>query len=112
MKIFIVLVILITLAIIFFQYTRSKNLEKLFISLASLLLIIVLGVMGNLTRQILPLFLAHIVLLVISWGGLILYLLKDKYYWWVIFSPVVTIGLFLLLELLTGSAHELSIFGS
>ncbi len=111
MKALIILAILATLGIIFFQYTRSKDLKKLFIALGSFLLIISLGVMGNLTRQIIPLFMAHIVLIIISWGGLMVYLFRDRYYWWIIFSPVVTIGLFLLLELLTGSGHELPILG-
>jgi hypothetical protein len=102
----IILSILATLAIIFFQYSRNKDLKKLFIALGSFLLIVSLGIMGNLTRQVIPLFMAHIVLIVIAWGGLMVYLVRDRYYWWVIFSPVVTIGLFLLLELLTGSGHE------
>ncbi len=107
MKALIILAILATLTIIFFQYTRSKDLKKLLIALGSFGLIVSLGVMGNLTRQVIPLFLAHIVLMIAAWGGLILYLIRDRYYWWVIFSPVVTIGLFLLLELLTGSGHEI-----
>jgi len=111
MKALIILVILATLAIIFFQYSRNKDLKKLFIALGSFLLIVSLGIMGNLTRQVIPLFMAHIVLIVIAWGGLMVYLMRDRYYWWIIFSPFVTIGLFLLLELLTGSGHELLIFG-
>ena len=111
MKALIILVILATLAIIFFQYSRNKDLKKLFIALGSFLLIVSLGIMGNLTRQVIPLFMAHIVLIVIAWGGLMVYLMRDRYYWWIIFSPFVTIGLFLLLELLTGSGHELPIFG-
>ncbi|MCD6213157.1 MAG: hypothetical protein J7J02_09270 [Sulfurovum sp.] len=106
MKALIILSILATLAIIFFQYSRNKDLKKLFIALGSFLLIVSLGIMGNLTRQVIPLFMAHIVLIVIAWGGLMVYLMRDRYYWWIIFSPVVTIGLFLLLELLTGSGHE------
>jgi len=107
MKVFIILAILVTLAIIFFQYSRNKDLKKLFIALGSFLIIVSLGIMGNLTRQIIPLFMAHIVLIVIAWGGLMVYLMRDKYYWWIIFSPVVTIGLFLVLEFLTGSGHEI-----
>ncbi len=111
MKALIILAILATLAIIFFQYTRSKDLKKLFIALGSFLLIISLGFIGNLTRQVMPLFMAHIILIIVAWGGLIVYLIRDKYYWWIIFSPVMPIGLFLLLELLTGSGHELPILG-
>ena len=106
MKALIILAILATLTIIFFQYSRNKDLKKLFIALGSFALIISLGVMGNLTRQVIPLFMAHIVLIVMAWGGLLWYLIRDRYYWWLIFSPLVTIGLFLLLELLTGSGHE------
>jgi len=107
MKALIILAILVTLAIIFFQYSRNKDLKKLLIALGSFLIIVSLGIIGNLTRQIIPLFMAHIVLIVVSWGGLIVYLVRDRYYWWIIFSPVVTIGLFLVLELLTGSGHEI-----
>ena len=107
MKALIILAILATLAIIFFSYSRNKDLKKLFIALGSFLLIISLAIVGNVTRQVMPLFLAHIVLIVVAWGGLMVYIMRDKYYWWVIFSPLVTIGLFLLLELLTGSGHEI-----
>ena len=107
MKALIILAILATLAIIFFSYSRNKDLKKLFIALGSFLLIISLAIVGNVTRQVMPLFLAHIVLIVVAWGGLMVYIVRDKYYWWIIFSPMVTIGLFLLLELLTGSGHEM-----
>ena len=107
MKALLLVVILITFGAIFFQYYRNKNLKKLLISLGTFAAIISLGVVGNLTRQVFPLFISQIILIIISWGGLIWYLIRDKYYWWIIFSPVVTIGLFLLLELVTGSGHEL-----
>ncbi len=106
MKALIILAILTTLAIIFFLYRRNKDLKKLFIALATFGVVISLAVVGNMTRQVIPIFMAHIVLIVLSWGGLLFYLARDKYYWWLIFSPVVTIGLFLLLEFLTGSGHE------
>lgn len=106
MKVFIVLAILVTFATIFFLYRKNKNLKKLFIALATFGAIVALAVLGNLTRQVMPIFIAHIVLLLFSWGALIVYLLRDRFYWWIIFSPLLTIGLFLLLELLAGSSHE------
>ncbi len=111
MKALIVLTILITLVIIFLKYKRDKELKKLFISLGTFVLLISLGFMGNITRQVIPLFLAHIILLIGAWGGLLLYVIRDRYYWWLVFSPIITIGLFILLELLTGSGHEFSMFG-
>lgn len=106
MKALVVLVILATLGIIVFQYTRTKDLKKLLIGLGSFFLIMTLGMISAMTRQVMPIFMAHIVLLIIAWGGLIVYLVLGKYYGWIIFSPVVTIALFLLLELLIGSSHE------
>jgi len=107
MKVPIILAILITVAILFFQYSRNKNLKKLLIALATFGAIISLAVVGNLTRQVFPIFIAHIILIIVAWGGLLMYIFSDKYYWWILFSPVVTIGLFLLLEFLTGSGHEI-----
>lgn len=106
MKAFIILAGLITLGSIFFLYQRNRDIKKLLIALATFGMLVVLAVLGNVTRQVLPLFMAHAALLLFSWGGLIAYLIRDRYYWWVIFSPWLTIGIFLLLELLTGSGHE------
>lgn len=107
MKALIILAIFATLGGIFFQYSRNKDLKKLFIALITFGVIVSLAIVGNLTRQVMPIYLAHIMLTVASWGGLIVYLVRDRYYWWIVFSPAVTIGLFLLLELLTGSSHEI-----
>jgi Na+/melibiose symporter-like transporter len=107
MKALIILAILATLGIIFFQYSRNKNSKKLLIALATFGMIVSLAVVGNLTRPVIPIFIAHIILVIMAWGGLMFYLMKERYYWWVIFSPIVTIVLFLVLELLTGSGHEI-----
>ena len=107
MKALIILAILATLAIIFFLYSRNKDLKKLLIALATFAVIVSLAVVGNITRHVIPIFMAHIVLIILSWGGLLFYLVRDKYYGWLILAPLVSIGLFLLLELVTGSSHEL-----
>lgn len=107
MKALMILIILATFGAMFFQYSRTKELKKLLISIATFVAILSLGVIGNLTRQVFPIFISHIMLIIVAWGTLVVYMIRDRYYWWVIFSPVVTIGLFLLLELITGSGHEL-----
>lgn len=108
MKAFIILAILATLGLIVYKFKKDKNLKKLLITLVTFVAIISLAVVGNLTRPIMPLFLAHVILLIIAWGATLKYMWSDKYYWWLIFSPLVTIGLFLLLEFLGGSSHELT----
>ena len=105
MKALIILAILITIAITFFKYTRDKDTKKLLIALASFAMIISLAVVGNLTRSVIPLYISHLLLVIVAWIGVLWYVLKGKYYWWIIFSPLITIGLFLLLEFLEGSRH-------
>ena len=107
MKAIIILVIFATLGIIFFQYNRNRNLKKLLVAITTFAAIVTLSVVGNVTRPVMPIFITHIMLIIVAWGGLILYLFKEKYYWWVIFSPIITIGLFLLLEFLAGSGSEI-----
>ena len=111
MKGLLILAIILTLGIIFLHYYKTRNLKKLFILLGTFGVILSFAVLGNVTRQVIPLFIAHLILLVFAWGGLFFYLFRDRYYWWVIFSPAITIALFLIMELLTGSGHEYTILG-
>ncbi|MEA1879706.1 MAG: hypothetical protein U9N11_03565, partial [Campylobacterota bacterium] len=62
MKVLIILVILATLGIIFFQFYRNKDVKKLLLSLISFALVISLAVIGNLTRPIIALYIAHMIL--------------------------------------------------
>ena len=105
MKALLVVVILLTLAITLLQYRRSGDMRKLLVSLASMGVIVSLGIVGNVTRTIFPLYITHLLLLAVAWLGLLYYLLRRRYYWWLVLSPLLTIGLFLLLELLEGSGH-------
>jgi len=106
MKALLILAILATFGVIFFQYKKNKDIKKLFTILATFAVTITFAVLGNLTRPVMPIFIAHIMLIILSCAGIVLYLVKERYYWWLIFSPSVTIGLFLILELLVGSGNE------
>lgn len=106
MKALIILAILATFGLLVYKYNKDKNLKKLLITLITFAAIITLAIVGNLTRPVMPLYLTHMILVIVAWGTALVYVFKEKYYWWIIFSPVVTIGLFLLLEFLGGSSHE------
>ncbi|QOR62134.1 hypothetical protein ACM66Z_01255 [Sulfurovum sp. ST-21] len=106
MKALIIIGILVTFGLIFVLYSRNKEIKRLLAALASFALILSLGIMGNVARPIIPLFLMHILLTLFAWGGLLYYLVRGRYVWWVIFSPVITIILFILLSLLEGSRYE------
>ena len=95
-----------TLALIVWRHKREQRFSKTLISLLSFALLISFGIMGNITRPIMPLFLAHLVLILFAWLGLLYYIFRQRYLWWVILSPAVTILLFVALSLLEGSRYE------
>jgi len=105
MKALSLLTILVTLGLIVYKFKKNKNLKHLLISLATFGFIVAESIMGGLTRPVMPIFMAHIILIIAAWGGLMIYVFKEKYYWWLVFSPMITIGLFLLLEFVGGSGH-------
>jgi len=105
MKALSLLIILVTLGLIVYKFKKNKNLKNLLISLATFGFIVAESIMGGLTRPVMPIFMAHIILIIAAWGGLMMYVFKEKYYWWLVFSPMITIGLFLLLEFIGGSGH-------
>jgi hypothetical protein len=98
--------ILATFGLIFLRYSRNKDMKRFLISLGSFILIITLGIVGNITRPVIPFFLAHIVLIVFAWLGLLYYLVRGRYLWWSIFAPVTTIVLFVAWSLIAGSRYE------
>ncbi len=111
MKAIVIIAVLLTLAMIVLEYRKKKNFKKTVIALGTFGVIISLAIAGNLNRPVIPIYIAHLILVIIGWGALIYYLWKGRYLWWIIFSPFLTIILFLLLELLTGSGHDMSLLG-
>ena len=103
MKAMITLAILATLGLIAINFYRHRDWKKLLISLGIFGLVLTFAGLGNMLRTVIPIFIAHFILIVIAWGSLLFYIFRDKLYWPIIFSPIVTILLFLLLEKVIGS---------
>ena len=78
------------------MYKRENNLTKMILSFALLVGLISLGVVGNVMRSLMPLFLIHIVALIIAYGGLIIYIIRDKLYWYLGLIPIGTLVLYIL----------------
>jgi len=106
MKAILFLAVLGTFVLMILQYLKNKNIKKLLISLLSMAVIVGLGVAGMLTRSVPPIFFAHLMLIVVSWGALLFYMFRGRYYWYLILSPSVTIALFWILALTEGSRYN------
>ncbi|SFV50881.1 hypothetical protein MNB_SV-12-1096 [hydrothermal vent metagenome] len=104
MKAIIVLALLFSIGLIFLMYKREANLKKMLLSSFLLVGLISLGIVGNVMRSLMPLFLAHIVALIIAYGGLLIYILRDKLYWYLGLTPVATLTLYILLAWI-GNEH-------
>jgi Na+/H+-dicarboxylate symporter len=104
MKAVIVLAILFAIGVILLMYKREKDTEKMVFSFFILLTIIGFAVIGNVMRAVMPLFLAHIIALIISFGGLIYYVFKDKTQWILWLLPLATLILYLIVAWI-GNEH-------
>ena len=69
-----------------------------------LLAIIGLAVVGNVMRSVMPLFLAHIIALIMAYGGLVYYVFREKTQWILWLLPVATLILYVLIAWI-GNKH-------
>ena len=96
MKYLLVLAPLIVAALAYVMYKEDSNLKKLIISFLLLWAVITLALLGNIMRSLTPLFLTHIVAIVIAYAGTIYYVLKGKFIWLALMAPVITMIVYLL----------------
>jgi len=105
MKGLIIIGILITFGLIAFNFYRTKGWKKLSISLAIFTVVLVFVGLSPMVRTVVPIFIAHLILIVVAWSGVLYYIIRGKLYLQVILAPVVTIILFLVLERVVGSGN-------
>ncbi len=104
MKTIIVLAILLGIGLIILRYKGEQDPKKMVFSSILLIMLIALGIVGNMMRSVAPLFLTHMVAVVASYIGLLIYIFKDRIYWYLSLAPVVTLLFYLLLSWL-GNEH-------
>jgi len=104
MKSIIILAILFAIGLIFFFYKRENNTQKMLLSFVFLAGIITWGIIGNTLHSIVPLFLTHLVALIASYTALLIYIFRDKFYWYIALLPMATLSLYLLLAFV-GNRH-------
>jgi len=104
MKAIIVLAVLLAIGIILLFYKKDSDMPKMLFSFLVLTSIIGLAVVGNVMRSLMPLFLTHVVALVLSYGGLLYYIFSEKKQWILWLLPISTIMLYVLLAWI-GNEH-------
>ena len=89
--------ILLVLGLIYIMYNRENSTKKVIVSFLILWGIITLAILGNIMRSITPLFLTHLLAIILAYGGLLYYVLRGKFLWLLLFAPIGTMLLYLLL---------------
>lgn len=104
MKALIVMAILLVIGLILLIHKKENNIPKMLFSFSILLSIIGLAVVGNVMRSIMPLFLAHIIALIMAYGGLIYYILRERKQWTLWSLPIGTLAIFIVIAWI-GNEH-------
>ena len=107
MKALIIIAILATFGLSVFLYTRNKDFRKLLITVLSFsVLLYIMWVGFRVSVAIFPLKILNIVLGFFAWGGIFYYMLRNRYLWYVIFSPLLVPVVFVIFSLIGGSRYE------
>jgi hypothetical protein len=96
MKFLLILAPLIVAALSYVMYKEDGNIKKLIITFLLLWAVITLAVVGNVMRSLTPLFLTHIVAIVMAYAATIYYVLKSKFIWIGLLAPVLTMLIYLI----------------
>ncbi len=104
MRALIVLAILATLGSIGIRFRSDRDWKRLLISFGLFAIVLSTVGAGGMMRSVAPLFIAHYILVLVAWSALAVYIMREKLYLPLIFSPMATILLFLILEHFIGSA--------
>ena len=103
----VVLIALITLAIIAYDYKKNRDLQKSAIATLIAIYLASVGFAGfTLARAIPPLFFTHILATILAYFSLLYYIFKNKLYWQITILPLITIAIYVGLNFLEGSRYE------
>ena len=106
MRLYIFLALLLVMVILFlyFRYKEEQDPKKLLSYGAVLVIVIFFTYFSKVILVHKPVFIVHLALLILSWIGLLLYIVKDRLIWWFILAPGAT-TLFFIIEALFFREH-------
>ncbi len=81
-------------------YYKRRDKQELIVSFLLLAGIIILAIMGRTFRFITPLFLTHIIAVIISYISYLIYIIRGKLYWYLYILPFITLSLYILIAFL------------
>ena len=96
MKILMALAPIVMLLLIAFMHKKEGNVKKTVMGVMLLWVLATLAISGNIMRAVSPLFVAHIVALVISYFSLVYYVLTEKFIWFTLALPLLTMFIYLM----------------
>jgi hypothetical protein len=99
--IYFILAILLLLIIvsIYYRYQKDNNPKQLLKSIAYVLAVLFFTYISKVIIIHKPIFVLHLALVMLSWSGLFLYLIKDRLRLWMIFAPLSSTVLFFAMAL-------------
>jgi len=103
----VVIIALISIVMVLLDYFKSRDLKKTLIVFGLFIYVFTLFFVGMITREILPLFVVHIVLIIFAWGSVVWYLIRGKIYPLIYILPLLNIALVFVLNFIEGSRYEL-----
>jgi hypothetical protein len=103
----VIILVLITLAIIFFQYKKEKNIKKSLIATALFAYLLISGYSGYiLMKAVPPLAFIHLISIVAGYFAIFYYLFRNKLYIYIFIAPLIIIAIYFGLNHLEGSRYE------
>ena len=99
--IYFVLAILLLLVVvsIYFSYKKSRDKKQLLKSIGFVMAVLFFTYISKAIIVHKPIFVLHLALVMLSWSGLFLYLVKDRLRLWMILAPLVSTILFFAMAL-------------
>jgi hypothetical protein len=104
MKVIAIIAILIGIGLPILIYKRNRELKELLISFLLLGGIVALLIVGNVTRAVLPIYLTHIVTIILAYISYIIYIVKNRLYWYIYFLPLANLIFYVILAFV-GNRH-------
>jgi len=104
MKPLLILILLLNITLVFYVHKRDRDIKNTLFTLFLFIMLSSMATFGMMTRPVIYIFLLHIIFLVISWGSILWYIFRDKYYMHLHLSPLITLSLYMLGEVVFGSS--------